>query len=116
MRSIASSWEQQVIADPAVSASSLSFEGEDGELVEPYAQAPDPAPSPERQAAGREELAVLIEHFKDDPVASLVITCLTDGTPLSELAQLGISDNQCAAAKKKVRRHAARLLSRGGNP
>lgn len=112
MRSIASSWEQQVTADSAVSASSLSYEGEDGDLVEPYAQAPDSAPDPERRAGGREELALVIDHFKDDPVASLIITCFSDGTPLVDLAQLGIPANQIEAARKKVKRHAMCLLGR----
>jgi len=114
MRSIASHWEEEALADPAVPASSLSYETDDGVPVEPYDQVPSSAPDPERQAAGREELALIIDHFKGDPVASLMITCRMEGTPLSELLALGVSENELEAARKKVRRHATRLLGRGG--
>lgn len=112
MKSIASAWDEE--GDQAVPFSSLERANEEGEVTGPHMFVPAQDPDQERVAIAREEIALVGEHFKDDVVPSLVMTAILDGHLVSDLpGLLGVSRNECEAAWKKIRRHAAALPGLG---
>jgi hypothetical protein len=114
MRSVASHWDEA--ADPALPASSLAYEDEEGEQLDPVTAAAGKEPDAEHVTLGRETLDVLVSHFENDEVASLLIMGLSEYR-VSELPEmLGIAPEKCAAGMKRLRRHARALIDRGGRP
>lgn len=112
MRSISSHWDEQCDdAEPYLESEVITNTAE-GEEINPLRQTASNAPSQDRVAMAKEELAKIEKVFEEDPIAILVIHGLREGMKGPEIQQiLEISRNKYDAAVKRIRRN---LRSAGG--